>query len=172
MQYFEIGMWALLGLITGSFVNVCLDRLPIQFAGEKERSLLLNSTETSAFLKKHIRERTLSLSKPARSFCFSCGHQLSWFENIPVLSFVLSRGRCRKCNASIGARTILTETVHCLVFLGFGWLLNGWNIALVFCVNFTFIWILVNYWKYKQTQKIMFSAGLVLLMLNFVVYYY
>ncbi len=172
MEYFEIGIWAVLGLIAGSFVHVCRERLPLQFANDEQRSSLLTSPELSPYLKKHLRERTLSLANPARSFCFSCGHQLSWFENIPVLSYVLSRGHCRKCNAPIGAATILTETVHGLVYLGFGWFLNGWIWPLTFSINFSFLWILGNCWKEQRTRKRLVFAGAILLILNFGVYHY
>ena len=172
MEYFEIGIWAVLGLIAGSFVSVCLDRLPLQFVDDERRSSLLTSPDLSLYLKKHIRKRTLSLTTPARSFCFSCGNQLSWFENIPVLSFVLSRGHCRKCNTPIGAVTILTETVHGLVYLGFGWFLNGWIWPLNFSINFSFLWILGHCWSCRQTRKVLYFAGAVLLILNFGVYYY
>ena len=172
MEYFEIGIWAILGLIVGSFVSVCLDRLPLQFADDEQRSSLLKSADLSLYLKEHIRKRTLSLATPARSFCFSCEHQLSWFENIPVLSFVLSSGHCRKCNTPIGIETILTETVHCLFYLGFGWFLNGWILSLTFSINFSFLWILGHCWSCRQTRKVLYFAGAVLLILNLGVYHY
>ncbi|MDP7171947.1 MAG: prepilin peptidase, partial [SAR324 cluster bacterium] len=108
----------------------------------------------------------------ARSFCFSCGNQLRWFENIPVLSYLLSRGHCRKCNATIGAGTILTETVHGLVYSGCGWFLNGWIEPLTFSINFSFLWILGHCWSYRRTRKMLLFAGAVLLILNFGIYYY
>ena len=172
MQYFEIGIWTVLGLIAGSFVNVCLDRLPMQFADDGQRSSFLTSTELSPFLKTHIRERTLSLANPALSFCFSCGHQLRWFENIPVLSYLLSRGHCRKCDATIGVGTILTETVHGLVYLGCSLFLNGWIWPLTFSIIFSFLWILGNCWSYRRTRKMLLFAGAVLLILNFGLYHY
>jgi leader peptidase (prepilin peptidase)/N-methyltransferase len=172
MDYFEIGIWAVLGLIAGSFVCVCLDRLPLQFADDEQYSSLLTSPDLSLYLKKFIRKRTLSLATPARSFCFSCGHQLSWFENIPIVSFVLSRGHCRKCNMLIGVGTILTETVHSLVYLGFGWFLKGWILPMTFSINFSFLWIMGHCWSCRQTRKVLYFAGAVLLILNFGVYYY
>jgi leader peptidase (prepilin peptidase)/N-methyltransferase len=172
VQYFEIGIWAVLGLIMGSFVNVCLARLPLQFADNEKRSRLLTSPETPPFLKKHIRDQSLSLSKPARSFCFSCGHQLRWFENIPVLSYLLSSGRCRKCNAAIGIKSIWTETIHGLVYLVFGWFLNGWILPLAISINFSFLWILGNCWNCQQLRKVLSFAGAILLSLNLGVYFY
>ena len=172
MKYFEIGIWAVLGLIAGSFVSVCLNRLHLQFAEDEQRSSLLTSPDLSLYLKKHIRKRTLSLATPARSFCFSCGHQLSWFENIPVLSFVLSRGHCRKCTTPIGIGTVLTETVHSIVYLSLGCFLNGWIWPLSFSINFSFLWILGHLWNCRRARKVLYFAGGVLLILNFGVYYY
>jgi leader peptidase (prepilin peptidase)/N-methyltransferase len=69
-----------LGLCVGSFLNVCIYRLP----------------------------RGESLVRPP-SRCPSCGRQLSWFDNIPVLSWVALRGRCRRCGAAIAIRYPLVE---------------------------------------------------------------
>ena len=64
----------LLGLMVGSFLNVCIYRIP----------------------------RKESLAWPS-SHCTSCNRALSWFENVPVFSWMLLRGRCRTCRASIAA---------------------------------------------------------------------
>jgi leader peptidase (prepilin peptidase) / N-methyltransferase len=71
---------ALAGLAFGSFLNVCLSRWP----------------------------RKLSIVKP-RSYCPDCGRTLTWWENIPLLSWLALRGRCRTCRAWIGWRTPLVE---------------------------------------------------------------
>jgi leader peptidase (prepilin peptidase)/N-methyltransferase len=70
----------LLGLAFGSFLNVCLSRWP---QGE-------------------------SIVKP-RSHCRNCDHTLAWWENIPLLSWIALRGRCRKCRAPIGWRYPVVE---------------------------------------------------------------
>lgn len=79
----------LFGLLIGSFLNVCIYRLP----------------------------RDLSVVHP-RSFCPSCESQISWYDNVPLLSFILLRAKCRKCGESIPWRYPLVE-------LGTG-LLFGW----------------------------------------------
>jgi leader peptidase (prepilin peptidase) / N-methyltransferase len=71
---------ALLGLAFGSFLNVCLSRLP---EGE-------------------------SVVKP-RSHCRSCGHTLAWWENVPLASWLALRGRCRICKARISVRYLFVE---------------------------------------------------------------
>jgi leader peptidase (prepilin peptidase) / N-methyltransferase len=76
------------GLCIGSFLNVCIHRLP---------------------------ERT-SIVFPA-SRCPSCGHALAWTDNVPVVSYVLLRGRCRYCRAPISARYPIVEAVTCAVFV-------------------------------------------------------
>ncbi len=91
----------LLGLIIGSFLNVCIYRLP----------------------------RRLSPVRP-RSSCTSCGHVLSWYENVPILSYVALRGRCRGCGASISVMYPIIEAITGVMFLS-GYLLYGPSLLLV-----------------------------------------
>lgn len=80
MEGIWIAAFALLGMAIGSFLNVCIDRLPV---GE-------------------------SLIFPA-SHCAACRHRLSVKELIPVLSYLWLRGRCRYCNATIPRRIFWVE---------------------------------------------------------------
>jgi leader peptidase (prepilin peptidase)/N-methyltransferase len=52
-----------------------------------------------------------------RSFCFSCGHKLSWSELVPVLSYIFQSGRCRHCESRISSQYPLVETVTGLFFV-------------------------------------------------------
>ncbi|WP_095982633.1 prepilin peptidase [Melittangium boletus] len=85
-----------MGLLFGSFLNVVIARVP---AGE-------------------------SIVRP-RSRCPHCGRQLTWFENIPVLSWLALRGRCRGCHAPISWRYPLIELLTAALFFAcqrrFGW---------------------------------------------------
>jgi leader peptidase (prepilin peptidase)/N-methyltransferase len=85
----------IMGAIVGSFLNVCIYRLP----------------------------RKESLISPG-SHCPSCGKPIGWFDNIPVLSFLMLGGKCRKCRKPFGARYFIVEllsgAVAALVFLHFG----------------------------------------------------
>jgi leader peptidase (prepilin peptidase) / N-methyltransferase len=83
---------ALAGLAFGSFLNVCLTRWP---AGE-------------------------SIVKP-RSHCRSCGRTLAWWENIPLVSWIALRGRCRTCGAWIGIRYPLVELAVCVLWAATAW---------------------------------------------------
>jgi leader peptidase (prepilin peptidase)/N-methyltransferase len=78
---------ALLGAMVGSFLNVCIHRLP----------------------------RGESVVHP-RSRCPHCGHQIAWFENIPVVSWIVLGARCRGCRARISAMYPLVELTTALLF--------------------------------------------------------
>ncbi|RPJ70982.1 MAG: prepilin peptidase [Acidobacteria bacterium] len=79
----------LFGLLIGSFLNVCIYRLP----------------------------RDLSIVWPA-SRCTTCGRELSWYENIPVISYLALRARCRSCGERISPMYPLIEIVTALIFAG------------------------------------------------------
>ena len=83
----------LFGLCIGSFLNVVIYRLPL---GQ-------------------------SLATPP-SRCRNCGYSLRWFDNIPVLSWVLLRGRCRKCGTSVSWQYPLVELVTAALFVLVVWL--------------------------------------------------
>lgn len=70
----------------------------------------------------------------ARSSCAACGHVLAWFELVPVLSFVLQRGRCRACGNFIGARYIIVEIIGASIG---GLLAARWGFSLAFFSAFT-----------------------------------
>ena len=80
----------ILGLIVGSFLNVVIYRL-------------------------HTNK---SLS--GRSHCLSCGAPLLWYELVPVISYLLLRGRCRTCNAHISSRYATVELLTAVLFLSVG----------------------------------------------------
>ena len=171
MLYFEAFIWILIGLIVGSFVNLCIDRLPLQFANKELRSLLLKSSEISPKLKNLIKHKTLTLYKPPRSFCFYCGHQLQWFENLPILSYVFIKGNCKACNAALVPRLFWTETIHGFLYGIFGYFFQNWIWSLFAGINFSFLWILAYCRSYQQVRTKLYYAGGMLLALNFVVYF-
>jgi leader peptidase (prepilin peptidase)/N-methyltransferase len=81
-----------LGLIVGSFLNVVIYRVPLG----------------------------LSVVRPPSS-CPSCNHHIAARDNIPVISWLLLRGRCRSCGAPVSSRYPLVEAATGLVWLGLGW---------------------------------------------------
>ena len=98
---YEATLVTLFGLIIGSFMNVCIYRIP----------------------------RHLSPARP-RSSCTTCGHMLAWYENIPIGSYLVLRGRCRGCGAPISLMYPVIEAITGLMFLG-AYLLYGLSPLLV-----------------------------------------
>ena len=88
-------LFAALGLVVGSFLNVCIYRLP----------------------------RRESIAWPA-SHCTACQRRLRWFENIPVVSWVALRGRCATCRVPIAVTYPLVELVTAVLFAA-GFLVYG-----------------------------------------------
>ena len=94
-----------LGLAFGSFLNVCIHRLP----------------------------RDLSVVHP-RSTCPNCKHSIAAYDNIPVLSWLILRGRCRHCKARISPRYMIVELLTGLLFLAC-YAYFGWSLALLkYCI--------------------------------------
>src|SRR5471030_699787 len=101
----QYGFAIVFGLIIGSFLTVVVHRLPIMLerAWKAENA---NDHEDDAH-KEDAPPARFNLAVP-RSACPHCGHVLRAWENIPVVSYVLLRGRCAKCNARVSARYPLT----------------------------------------------------------------
>lgn len=80
----ELVWWTAMGLFVGSFLNVCVYRLP---------------------------KDGMSVWHPRRSGCPSCARQLGWSENVPLVSWLVQRGRCRGCSWSIPWRYPAVEAL-------------------------------------------------------------
>jgi leader peptidase (prepilin peptidase) / N-methyltransferase len=110
-----------LGLLVGSFLNVVILRLPPRLEWQWKRDA------------REVLEQPDVYDPPPpgivveRSHCPHCKRVLRWYENIPVLSYALQRGRCRGCGARISLQYPLVELLTMLLFLvcvwrfGFGW---------------------------------------------------
>ena len=118
---------ALLGLCIGIFLNVVIHRLPIMLErGWKQESAdLLGVTFDGD-------QEAMSLSKP-RSRCPHCKHSILWYENIPVLSYLVLRGRCASCARRISPRYPLIEVLTGLLFGLIGWRFGPTPMALLWC---------------------------------------
>lgn len=113
-QGVDAGLFGLLGLLIGSFLNVVIYRLPVMM----ERQWKAECAE--------MNDQTLPAGDPfnllvPRSRCQQCGHQLSWFENIPLLSYLVLRGKCSHCQAPFSVRYPAIELATAALFFFCAW---------------------------------------------------
>lgn len=110
--FLDSAVAGIFGLLVGSFLNVVIYRLPKmleqQWAAEAAEYGASTATEGTATPAPAHTGEAINLCTP-RSRCQRCGHQLRWYENIPVLSYVALRARCSSCAAPISARYPLVE---------------------------------------------------------------
>lgn len=100
--YFLQGVCLVLGLLIGSFLNVVIHRLPKMMERDWQVSCLDLQGQATPDQPRY------NLVIP-RSACPSCGHAISALENIPVISYLCLRGKCKACQAPISARYPLVE---------------------------------------------------------------
>ncbi len=112
MYYWELIFSGLIGLAIGSFLNVCIDRLPLQGLSQTQKQQLLSDPTLSEILRQYVASDHLSLATPARSLCFACGYQLAWYDNIPLISYLSLKGQCRKCQWKYGQRSVWIELLN------------------------------------------------------------
>ncbi len=84
----DIAFVIILGALWGSFANVCIFRLP----GEKG-------------------------VVSGRSYCPKCENKIAWYDNIPIISFFLLRGKCRSCKTSISIQYAIVEAINIISFV-------------------------------------------------------
>jgi leader peptidase (prepilin peptidase)/N-methyltransferase len=134
----------MLGLVVGSFLNVVIHRLPLMMEHELSR-------ECDEYLGPTVAADSgkpghYNLLTPA-SACPACGHRIRWWENIPVISYLLLRGKCSACGAAISWRYPAVESVTAILSivtaLYFGYstqllaaLLFTWAMIPLFLIDF------------------------------------
>jgi leader peptidase (prepilin peptidase) / N-methyltransferase len=99
-----------IGASIGSFLNVCIYRLPLD----------------------------LSINKPRRSFCPNCKKPIPWQHNLPLVSWIALRGRCANCGARIVFRYFAVELITALLFLAI-WQAFPWHMAIAYWVFISLI---------------------------------
>jgi len=131
---FFLGSVFVLGLMVGSFLNVVILRLPKMMVLDWQaqcREYLEQQPETET--------ETLSLSKPASS-CPHCGHSIRFYENIPVLSWLLLRGKCSSCKSPVSIRYPLIELLTGLLSVAVAWHFGfGWQALAALCLTWALI---------------------------------
>ena len=95
----------LYGIIIGSFLNVCIYRIPMEQSIAKERS-----------------------------HCMSCGYQLCWYDLVPLFSWLMLKGKCRNCKAPISPQYPIIEAVNGVLYL-LVFAVNGMNFtSVLYCL--------------------------------------
>ena len=102
---FEFFVVCFLGLIFGSFANVCIYRMP----------------------------RNMSVIKP-NSHCTSCNAFIKWYDNIPILSYIFLKGKCRKCKSKISIKYPLVEFSCGVLFVSMYYLYGFVFMLIPFCL--------------------------------------
>lgn len=115
-------VFGLLGLCVGSFLNVVIHRLPLMMFASWRQECSQFLAEQADMPREHTQPLThivagdnaITLSRPA-SRCPHCAHKITWYQNIPLISWLMLRGRCAACNAAIGIRYPLVELITALL---------------------------------------------------------
>lgn len=139
-DWVDAGLLGLLGLLVGSFLNVVIYRLPKmmenQWAAECAEMTASVASDAAA---STVAEPLGASPKPAfnlmvpRSRCQQCGHQIRWFENVPVVSYLFLRGKCSNCGTQISPRYPLVELVTGGLFAWCAWKWGLSATALTWC---------------------------------------
>ena len=95
----------LYGIVIGSFLNVCIYRIP------KDESIV-----------------------KVRSHCMDCGYQLKWYELVPLFSYIVLRGKCRKCKTKLSVQYPIIEAVNGVLYI-LVFIMNGVTInSVIYCL--------------------------------------
>lgn len=123
-----------LGVLLGSFLNVCIHRLPL----------------------------SQSISYP-NSQCTACKHALNAVDLIPLASWLCLKGKCRYCNGPIPRRYIIVELLTSFLFVG-AYLILGWNLELVRAFSLISFLIVITYIDYDCQlilNKVLVTMGII-----------
>jgi leader peptidase (prepilin peptidase)/N-methyltransferase len=127
------GLIFVLGLLVGSFLNVLIHRLPKMLESDWQYQCAELRGEAV------VAPPAYNLWMP-RSACPSCGHAITALENIPVISWLILRGRCRSCGTAIGLRYPAAELLAGLLAAALAWKFGP---GLMLIGGLVFVWALV-----------------------------
>src|SRR5262245_1037774 len=139
VEVFKAAPWlfvagaVMFGLVVGSFLNVVIHRLPRML----ERQWQADCAELNGATPPPAEKMNLAVP---RSACPSCGHRISALENIPLVSWLALRGKCRACKAPISARYPLVEALSGAL-AGYAVWRFGMTWATVWAV--VFMWVMI-----------------------------
>ncbi len=120
---------SLYSLLVGSFLTACIYRIPY---GRPKGLESLEADEVELEKELAASNDKISIFKPVRSFCPNCKNLIAWWQNIPVLSWFLLRGKCYSCKTPISFRYPAVE----LLSLAFGLLcyyqFDSWTALIIY----------------------------------------
>lgn len=112
------------GIVIGSFLNVCIYRIPRK--------------ESIAFGASH---------------CTKCGNRIKWYDLIPIISYLILRGKCRVCKEKISLQYPLIELTNGLAYFGLYYLLNFGVLFTISCIAFSALLVAVMIFLNKKINK-------------------
>ena len=131
----------LYGIVIGSFLNVCILRVPLRESIAKKRS-----------------------------HCMSCGYQLAWYDLVPLFSYLFLGGKCRKCKEHISAQYPIIEGLNGILYVLI-FTINGWSIdSIIYCLLTSALLVLmvIDYREHEIPRGVnMFILALGLINLGF-----
>ncbi|NBQ69416.1 MAG: prepilin peptidase [Nitrosomonadaceae bacterium] len=130
---FFVSCTTILGLMIGSFLNVVIYRLPEMM----KRDWLQQCAELQGEAVQALPE--FNLLTP-RSTCIHCGHKITAWENIPIISYLFLRGRCSQCHARISPRYPMIEAATAIISGFVAWHFGYGFVALAALI---FVWALI-----------------------------
>jgi leader peptidase (prepilin peptidase)/N-methyltransferase len=140
-----VGVCGLLGLLVGSFLNVVIYRLPVVLERQwREQCADVGGTDAGATTVPAVSPAKFNLIVPP-STCPACKAPIGALQNIPILSYLLLKGRCANCGTPISARYPLVETLTAVLTalvawkFGFGWSALAGIVLTWFLIALTFI---------------------------------
>lgn len=135
MTYLIYALIFIFGITIGSFLNVCIYRIP--------------RGETVVTTPSH---------------CMTCGHKLSWFELLPLFSYIFLRGRCRSCKSQISPQYPIIEAVNGLLYV-LVFAVNGLNLISIIYALFTSALLVLTVIDWR-TYEIPISINIFILVLG------
>ena len=126
LEVVQAGIVGFLGLLVGSFLNVVIYRLPKMMEQQW-------AVEVAEFKGETLPDAAIFNLMLPRSKCPKCAHQIQWYENIPVLSYLFLRGKCSACKTSISLRYPTIELVTGALFFYCIWHWGLTPIGLAWC---------------------------------------
>ena len=110
----------ILGALWGSFANVCIIRMP------QGKGVVVG-----------------------RSFCVKCNKKIQWFDNIPIISYLLLKSKCRNCKTKISFQYFLVESISLINFL-FLYLIFGISLTTLFLIILSIVFLIIFFIDLKH----------------------